>query len=148
MAIQCLTTRLLIKVQKLDHENGFLYTVDTLTHLLNGGYNMNLTIDLTATEEAQISTAAKNAGIAPAELVRQLVKEHLPIIPAEHESDIDATLQKWQRQDQSTSNANDATQALFARWAEEDAHMTDGEREENDRIYAEIEKNGIPRVQI
>lgn len=41
-----------------------------------------------------------------------------------------------------------STQALFAQWAEEDAQMTDEERAENERIYIEIEKNGIPRVQI
>ncbi len=109
---------------------------------------MNLTIDLTPIEEAQISSAAKHAGVAPAELVKQLVKEHLPAIPAEIENDLNATLQKWQLRDHSKANPDDATKALFAQWAEEDEQLTDDEREQNERVYAEIEKNGIPRVQI
>jgi len=109
---------------------------------------MNLTIDLTATEEAQISSAARHAGVAPAELVKQLVKEHLPAVATDHENDLDATIQEWQQRDRSASNSKDSTQALFAQWAEEDEQLTDEEREQNERVYAEIEKNGIPRVQI
>lgn len=86
---------------------------------------MNLIIDLTASEEAEISAAAKQNGMAPADLVKKLVKDHLP-----------------------TATPNVSTQELFAKWAEEDAHMTDEERAQNERVYAEIEKHGIPRVQI
>src|SRR5579872_6077696 len=109
---------------------------------------MNLTIDLTATEEAQISSAARHAGLAPAELVKQLVKEHLPAVATDHENDLDDTLETWQLREQLASNFNDTTQALFAQWAEEDEHLTDEQRQQNERVYAEIEKNGIPRVQI
>ena len=41
-----------------------------------------------------------------------------------------------------------ATQALFARWDEEDATMTLDEQKTSLHIYAEIEKHGIPRVRI
>lgn len=109
---------------------------------------MNLTIDLTATEEAQISSAARHAGLAPAELVKQLVKEHLPAVDTDHENDLGDTLETWQLREHVASNINDATQALFAQWAEEDEHLTDEQRQENERVYAEIEKNGIPRVKI
>ncbi len=42
----------------------------------------------------------------------------------------------------------DPTLALFEQWAAEDAQMTTEQQTENARIYAEIEQNGIPRVQI
>lgn len=116
---------------------------------------MNLVIDLTASEEAEISAAAKQTGMAPAELVKKLVKEHLPVlqepvgaVPPNDESDLDANLRKWQQQDGVKLYPNVSTQELFAKWAAEDEQLTDEEREENDRIYGEIEKNGIPRVQI
>ncbi len=38
--------------------------------------------------------------------------------------------------------------ALFEQWAQEDAQMTPEQHAENQRIYAEIEKNGIPRVRL
>ena len=40
-----------------------------------------IALDLTPTEEAQIITVARRTGLAPAEYVKKLVKEHLP--PAE-----------------------------------------------------------------
>ena len=39
---------------------------------------MTLTIELTPTEEAQLTAAARQAGLAPAALARKLVTEHLP----------------------------------------------------------------------
>ena len=48
----------------------------------------------------------------------------------------------------SAESASNPTVALFEQWATEDAEMTPEQVAENERIYAEIEKNGIPRVQI
>jgi hypothetical protein len=42
----------------------------------------------------------------------------------------------------------DPSIALFAQWDEEDARMTPEQRAENERVYAQIEANGIPRVRI
>ena len=42
----------------------------------------------------------------------------------------------------------DPTLLLFAQWAEEDAQTTPEQQAENARIYDEIERNGIPRVQV
>jgi hypothetical protein len=39
---------------------------------------MTLTIEFTPTEEAQLTAAARQAGLDPAELARQLVTAHLP----------------------------------------------------------------------
>ena len=37
-----------------------------------------ITLDLTPTEEARISTVARQIGLAPSEYVKTLVREHLP----------------------------------------------------------------------
>lgn len=42
----------------------------------------------------------------------------------------------------------DPTLALFEQWANEDAQMTPKQQAENERIYSEIEKDGIARVRI
>jgi hypothetical protein len=41
-----------------------------------------------------------------------------------------------------------ATLALFDQWDKEDAELTPEELEKDRLIYAEIEKNGIPRTRI
>ena len=65
---------------------------------------MTLTIELTPTEEAQLTAAARQAGLDPAALARKLVTEHLPpLTPAPPE---------------------DPTLALFAQWDADDAQMT------------------------
>jgi hypothetical protein len=109
---------------------------------------MNLIIDLTPSEQAQLSSAAKETGLAPAELVKKLVQDHLLTVPISQEDDLDAKLRRWQQQDSTKLTPDVPAQTLFAQWAEEDAHMTDEERAQNERIYAEIEKNGIPRVRM
>lgn len=42
-----------------------------------------ITLDLTPTEEAQISTTARQIGLPPADYIKKLVKENLPPAPAE-----------------------------------------------------------------
>jgi hypothetical protein len=101
---------------------------------------MNLIIDLTPSEEAQLSEAAKQTGLAPAELVKKLVKEHLPAIHAYAESDLDSNLRKWQEQDGMKLMPDIPTRTLFAQWAEEDALMTNDEREAEDRLWEDLEK--------
>ena len=100
---------------------------------------MTLILDLTASEEAQISAAAKQRGMAPAELVKKLVKEHLPALPTVDEIDLDAKLQEWQRETQTELRPMISNQELLAKWAEEDARMSDEEREAEDRLWDELE---------
>lgn len=38
--------------------------------------------------------------------------------------------------------------ALFAQWTEQDAASTEAQWAEDERIYATIEANGIPRIQL
>ena len=61
-----------------------------------------ITLDLTPTEEAQVSTIARQIGLAPADYVKKLVQEHLPPNPAETAPQISAKnaaaialLQSW-----------------------------------------------------
>jgi len=95
---------------------------------------MSLIIDLSPAVEERLNVAAREIGIAPAELVKKLVGEHLPPVAQVDKAAI--------------RNPDPATESLFAQWAEEDEHITEAERVENDRIYTEIEQNGIPRVRI
>lgn len=74
---------------------------------------MTLTIELTPTEEAQLTAAARQAGLAPRELARQLVTAHLPPVTADR--------------------PNDPTLALLAQWEADDAQMTPEERTEAQR---------------
>lgn len=59
---------------------------------------MTLAIDLTPAEELRLRVAAQQKGIAPAELVRKLLTEHLPPAHDENAASI-ALLQSWLEED-------------------------------------------------
>ena len=59
---------------------------------------MTLIIDLSPAEEVRLRAAAQQEGIAPAELVRKLVREHLPPAHDENAASI-ALLQSWLEED-------------------------------------------------
>jgi len=101
---------------------------------------MSLTIDLTPNEEAQLSEAAKHVGLAPAELAKKLLQEHLPGITTNEIDDLDAKLHAWQQQDGTQLMPDVPTQLLFAQWAAEDAQMTDAERQAEDHLWEDLEK--------
>ena len=61
-----------------------------------------ITLDLTPTEEAEIRTIARQTGLAPADYLKRLVKEHLPSVTTSLAPTIDeenaaaiAQLQAW-----------------------------------------------------
>lgn len=65
-----------------------------------------IALDLTPTEEAQIFTVARQAGLAPAEYVKKLIQAHLPPIPTDAAPAIDeenaaaiAQLQAWMKEE-------------------------------------------------
>jgi hypothetical protein len=97
-------------------------------------------IDLTPSEEARLSAAARKTGLTPAEFVKRLALEHLAAVPLTAEDAVDDKLRQWQEQDGKTLTPDIPTRELFAQWAEEDAHMTDAEREAEDRLWEEFEK--------
>lgn len=72
---------------------------------------MTLTINLTPAEEARLRAAAQHEGIAPAELARKLVTEHLPPAPDENAASI-ALLQSWLEED-TTDDPDELRQSEF-----------------------------------
>lgn len=85
---------------------------------------MSLVLDLPSRLEERIEAEARKVGLSSAAYVLQLIETAVPL------------------------STTETARALFAQWAEEDAALTPEEREDNARIYAEIEKNGIPRVRL
>ena len=98
---------------------------------------MNVTVPFNQAEEAQLTAAAKQAGLAPADLIKRLALEHLPTLPTNAE--IDARLHLWQEQDGTPLMPDISTQDLFAQWADQDAKMTDEEQTAEGRHWEEIE---------
>lgn len=80
---------------------------------------MTLTIDLSAEEERRLRADARRKGLGLQECARQVLSQYLPAVPARQAED-------------------DPTLALFAEWADEDAHMTPAEAEEEERLWEEF----------
>ena len=49
-------------------------------------------------------------------------------------------LHQWQKETQTQMEPEIPTQELFAQWAEEDAHMTEEERQAESKLWEEFEK--------
>ena len=65
-----------------------------------------ITLDLTPTEEAEITTIARQTGLAPADYLKRLVKKHLPFVATTPAPAIDeenaaaiAQIQAWAREE-------------------------------------------------
>lgn len=113
---------------------------------------MTLTIELTPEQESRLAAVARQKGLAPAQLAQRLVTEHLPdnlpdVTGASPAERVRALLTEWQAQDNTptlppvpTREGETPTEALFRKWEEEDAAMTEAERETEDRLWEEIEK--------
>ena len=84
---------------------------------------MPLTIDLSPADQARLAAAARQKGVAPAELAREIVTEHLPPVPEPSDEPQDPTL------------------ALFAQWEKEDAQMTPEEIEGERRLWEQFKQN-------
>ena len=78
---------------------------------------MTLTIDLSPAEEAKLKAAARQKGLEPVAIIKQLVAERLPEPRPE----------------------DDATLTLFAQWAEEAKAMTPEESEQEQRLWEQFE---------
>ena len=99
---------------------------------------MSLTINLTPDEEARLSAAAMQDGLAPETLVENLVREHLPT--ANPYEELDRKLRERQAQDHVTLMPDRSAAELFAEWDREAARMTDEEREAEDRLWEDFQK--------
>ncbi len=84
---------------------------------------MSLTIELSPIQEQIIRETAEREGVSLAEITVRALQERFP-------------------------HPNQKTLELFAQWEREDALASENERAEDARIYAEIEKHGIPRLRL
>ena len=89
---------------------------------------MSILIELPPTEEAQVVETANREGVSVEDLAKKAIRHYLP--------------------KNSPEPVNAATIALIQQWEEEDAKMTPEEREKDRQIFAEIEKNDIPRLNV
>jgi len=115
---------------------------------------MTLNIELTPDQEARLQAAARQNGIAPAEVVKRLVEEHLPPLssdtetaPSDPKAQVLALLARWQAEDHTPAlpplparNGETPTQALFRKWEEEEATITEEEREAEGRLWDDIQQ--------
>lgn len=83
---------------------------------------MTLSIELNATEQARLAAAAEQEGLAPAELVRKLLTDHLPPL-AEEEQQEDPTL------------------ALFRQWEQEGKARTPEEAAQENELWERFQAN-------
>ena len=94
---------------------------------------MTLAINLTPAEELRLHAAAQQEGIAPAELARKLVIEHLPPVHDENAASI-ALLQSWLEED-ATDDPDEVQQAQVELEAFKQAINAERERAGARRIY-------------
>lgn len=106
---------------------------------------MKVEIPLTPSEEARLSAAASRIGLAPEEWIKRLTLESLSADPETVDDALDAKLRQSQEQTRTPLMPDAPTKTLFAQWAEEDAHMTDDEREAEDRLWEDLEKSLLER---
>jgi hypothetical protein len=83
---------------------------------------MTLTIELNATEQARLATAAKQEGLAPEELARKVLTDHLP--PATEEPP-----------------SEDPTLELFRQWEAEGTARTLEDAERENELWEQFQAN-------
>jgi hypothetical protein len=97
-------------------------------------------INLTSQEESLIYAAAKRTGLSPQDWIKQLALESLTDSVPHTDEEIDVKLRQWQKETGSPLMPESSARELFAQWDEEDARMTDEEREAEDRLWEDIEQ--------
>ena len=83
---------------------------------------MTLTIELSAAEQARLAAAARQEGMAPAELARRVLAENLPPLSE-------------------GAPAGDPTLELFRQWAAEDAKRTPDEAAQENELWEQFQAN-------
>jgi hypothetical protein len=83
---------------------------------------MSLMIELSAAEEARLTAAAEQEAVAPEEMARKLVTDHLPPLAAEPPSD-------------------DPTLVLFRQWEQEGTARTAGEAVHEIGLWEQFQAN-------
>lgn len=101
---------------------------------------MSITINLTPTEEARLSTEAMQNGLATEELVQKLLREHLTAKPKPQVETVQARLRQWQEETRTETLPATSVRELFARWAEEDAQKTNEEIAADEHLWQDYRK--------
>jgi valyl-tRNA synthetase len=103
---------------------------------------MSLLINLTPTEEALLSDAAMQTGLAPEVFVEKLVREHLPNARSNNypNDELDKKLRQWQEQDGKTLMPTRTAAEIFAQWEKEASQMTDEEHTTEDQFWEDFQK--------
>jgi len=101
---------------------------------------MTITVNLTPMEEAQLSSEAIQNGLDTSELVQNLLREHLISTPLTSADKVRIKLRQWQKETKTVTSPAIPAHELFARWAEEDAQMTEEEMEAEDRLWEDFQK--------
>lgn len=83
---------------------------------------MSLMIELSHDEQARLAAVTKQEGLAPEELARKVLTDHLPPLAAERQPE-------------------DPTLALFRQWAEEDAKRTPEEAAQENELWEQFRQN-------
>ena len=108
---------------------------------------MDLMIELSADQERELAEIARQEGVEEAEVARKLVGEALEArdLPETPEARVTRLLSQWQAEDgtpletpPATRPGETPTRALFRQWAEEDANMSDEERQVEDRKWRDV----------
>lgn len=98
---------------------------------------MSLLINLTSAEEAQLSDAASQTGMAPEAYVAKLVRAQLP--RANTVDDLDARLRERQQGDKVKLMPTRTAAELFAEWDRQGALMTEDERKAEEQLWEDFQ---------
>ncbi len=108
-----------------------------------------MSLDLSPEIEKMIRERAAAEGVSVNDLLaRAFAPDKIQTPPTDPTEQVLAMLAQWQAQDHTplrtpipTRPGETPTQALFRKWAEEDAHMTDDDREAEDRLWEDLEQS-------
>jgi len=101
---------------------------------------MSIIVNLTPTEEADLSTEAMQSGIATADLVAKLLREHLISDPKTKKQQVLERLHQWQKDTETETGPRVSAHELFSRWDAEAAQLTTAEREAEDQLWEDFQK--------
>ena len=98
---------------------------------------MSLIINLTPSEEAQLTAAATQNGLTPDVFAAQLVRAHL--VTGSSSDELTRKLQARQAQDRVHLMPSRSAAEIFAQWETEATQLTDAERAAEDRLWEDVQ---------
>src|SRR5437879_6466677 len=108
-----------------------------------------MSLDISPELESAVRERAAAEGVSVNDLLARTFGRDLQETTPRHDpkAHVQSLLDKWQAADNTPVMAPNPslpgetpTQALFRKWREEDAHMTDKQKDEEDKLWEDIEK--------